>query len=150
MNFSSYWALCRGCFLMTLIMTVIVPCERLVLNDHHYDGHSFAVYGCVCFAEGQLVTRRPRVDRVLCAEMGVPFQQCMRMRSSIVFLSWAGRPAGRPTRSQVRHRRVYTVYIRLRVCVYCIIRYKYIYCIIHVYCIYFPWATHPPRLFACR
>ena len=30
---------------MTLIMTVIVPCERLVLNDHHYDGHSFAVYG---------------------------------------------------------------------------------------------------------
>ena len=29
---------------MTLIMTVIVPCERLVLNDHHFDGHSFAVH----------------------------------------------------------------------------------------------------------
>ena len=29
---------------MSLIMTVIVPCERLVHNDHHYDGHSFAVY----------------------------------------------------------------------------------------------------------
>ena len=29
---------------MTLIMTVIVPCERLVHNDPHYDGHSFAVY----------------------------------------------------------------------------------------------------------
>ena len=29
---------------MTLIMTVIVPCERLVHNDPHYDGHSFAVW----------------------------------------------------------------------------------------------------------
>ena len=36
---------------MTLIMTVIVPCERLVLNDHHYDGHSFAVYSAVRLAD---------------------------------------------------------------------------------------------------
>ena len=39
----------------------------------------------MCFAEGPLVRRRSRVDRVMFAEIGIPLQQCIRMCSSNLF-----------------------------------------------------------------